>query len=69
LKIYHVDTGCYCAGYSVSEKIVQPNGTGEITLSLNTVEKAAGMFFVNAVVRMNTEYQLHHLRIEGNIAE
>ena len=69
LILYYVDSGCSCTGYSVSEKIIMPDGTGEITLSLDTKEKSAGMFLVNATARMNTKDELHSLRIEGNILE
>ncbi|MDR1670912.1 MAG: DUF1573 domain-containing protein [Alistipes sp.] len=67
LIIYSIDPGCYCTNYSVSDKIIQAKGTGEITLSLITEEKPTGMFFVDAVVRMNTKDRSHSLRIEGNI--
>lgn len=69
LLVYFVDSGCFCTGYSVSDKKIMPNETGEITLSLDTKEKDAGAFLVNAVVRMNTKDSYHSLVIEGDIVE
>lgn len=69
LIIYYVDAGCACTGYRLSDTRIPPGGVGEITLALDTKDKSAGEFLVNATVRVNTEDKVYPLVIEGNVID